>query len=99
MFAAGTTGANEINEVVRDHLRLDTGFTGVWTIDTTTVNPSEIMFTSNNDGPHFITTESVTPASSGLLTGHFPICKYSSWCTTDYESNVSNINFNFSNRR
>ena len=70
-FPAGVTGSNEINEVFRDALRLDTSFTDFWNILPPIVeNPIVLTFESRMNRPEFIRLDSVTPATSGILPGH-----------------------------
>ena len=71
MFPATEDGRRELNEVLRDSLRLAPSFQSVWTIGTTTPNPDNIPLTSNNNGPHFLRVASVTPTTTGLLPTHF----------------------------
>ena len=69
-YPATTAGGTAITEVIRDHLRLDPGFDGIWRSDTTVADSPTLMFTSDNHGPHHITVAGVTPSDSGLLPTH-----------------------------
>ena len=68
MFPATVDGDRLLTEAVRDHLRLDSGFDDIWNIVGT--DPDNLTITSEDDGPHYIRTQQVSPASSGVLPGH-----------------------------
>ena len=87
MFPATVAGDQAITEVVRDHLRLDSSFDTRWQVDGT--DPDNLTITSDNDGPHYIETEQVSPASSGVLPGHIAFTSTQQGVTAPVDMDVT----------